>query len=281
MTATIIKAGGALTVVAVTPPSFKTYKERVYDNGGIIANEDYCASALALAAKYGISSGFAVSPSWGIRYLDDKLETLYGLFENDVVDPYVPLSSTSDVALGTYESYYGANITSTTTLPACSANIVVTTSLVSMVAVRSANPNTATEGYLLCIGQGADAAYRMSVSNEPTGGSSRLRTQCGPSIRTTVYGATKASLARWKVSGLYASAAALDAIEDGAVYATSAPGANFKAATYKARIGFDATNGGGVTANPVDAWIGEAWVIPDASAAFSLALAAAMSDRYE
>lgn len=293
MTATILKAGGALTVGPVIPKAFKTYKARVEADGGYIVNEAECAAAFVFAAKHGITTGFAASPSWGVRLMDSfndggfpGVDKLYSLFDSgDLSNPYVPnTSSWRDFPFTENEGFDSVHFQSgetwsfqpTTSLP----QITVATSYVGMVAVRSPNANTATEGYLIAKGTDANVARRVSVSNEPTGGSSRLRVQVGTSVWGTAYGATKAALDRWKVSGVYCSTTQIKAIEDGAIAATTAS-VLLLATDYRIQVMQDANGSGGFNSRPAEAWFGEAWAIPDASEAFALALAARMAGKYE
>jgi hypothetical protein len=292
MTATILKTGSAVSGPAV-PKAFKLFKERVYDTGGFIKNEADCAAAFAFAAKHGITTGFAASPSWGVRLMDSfndggipGVDKLYSLFDSgDLSNPYVPNSSSwrdfpftedegfDSVHFQTGETWSFQPITS---LP----QITVSTSYVGMVAVRSPNANTGTEGYLIAKGTDANVARRVSISNEPTGGSSRLRCQVGTSVWGTAYGATKASLDRWKVSGVYCSTTQIKSIEDGAVANTTAS-VLLLATDYRVQVMQDANGSGTFNSRPAEAWLGEAWAIPDASEAFALALNARMAAIYE
>lgn len=278
---TITKANVASEVAAVIPSTYHEYKSAVEAAGGTIVDKAYTAAAFAFAAKWGITRGFAVSPSFGVRTVDGVVETLYGLFGSiGIADPYIPDSPNGDFPVVTKDGFNALHYPAIVQGLAFSPTFSVSTAITACVALRSPTANTAIEGYLVTQGEGANVARRVSISNEPTGGASRLRTQVGTSAWNTAFGATKEALDRWKVSGVHCSTTQIKAIEDGAVAATTAS-TLLLATTYRARIGFDASGSGGSVARPAEAWFGEAWSIPDSTEAFALALAARMRAKYE
>lgn len=285
MTALAFKSAGTFTGDPVASRAFKLHKERVYDNGGVILNPTRCARYCALLAKYGYTHGFAVLPHGGVRYLDGAIETYFGLLDTDIANPFLPnTSSWRDFDAVTDNGFDAMEYESgeTASYPASTSLITVASSIVMASVVRSPNANTATEGYLIVKGPtgSAHVARRYSISNEPSGGASRMRCRVGTSVYGTAYGAVKAGLNRQKVGVLHCDAANIRAIEDGAVFATTAT-ALLLPESYEVRIGNEASGTGGYSARPGEAYFGPQFAIPEGSQTFALELASVLADEYE
>lgn len=275
--AIIIKSNSTINQ-AVIPVAYYEYKKAVELDGGYIVDEKYTAETFAFIAKYGISDGVVVSPSFGVRPMDGNMNKLYGLFGKNMDNVYVPLSGTGEFPLVTEDGFNALRYPEIVQSVGASDPFTVSTSYTGCVAVKSPNINAATEGYLLSQGIDADLGRRYSISNEPSGGA-RLRVQAGAGIRDTIYGATQAGYAGWKVSGMFCASNTLKTIEMGTV-SNSASTSYFLPSVYTARLGIEANNSGANTMRPAEAWFSEAWAVPDASEDFAIALNARMTSKY-
>lgn len=112
----ILRSKSALLINGNNSIDFLTYKQRVYEDGGVIINEQSVIDAYEFARNSNLDASnvfSATNAAWGIKFSGDKLVRLYSLFGE--VGDLIPASNVVTVkgltTANPYVSLTGSNYT--------------------------------------------------------------------------------------------------------------------------------------------------------------------------